>query len=354
MRTAWVLVALLACAEEQTTVAPDESASAPSSRTDWIQGRDPGSAPVMEAPARSFAAPSASAAVSMPFPGRVSRVHVAAGRVVRQGMPVVDVVMPELLHAAGEASAATLLLAAFEKRRAQLAKLEREGLARLQDVVEVESNLVEARARLEAARASLGAAGLTVPEAKALLEGDGTLSLRSPINGVVVEVNARPGEMRSPESGALAQVVGEGQVRVEARFPSTPPAGASYAFVGPDGLPIELVPESLSPQATDADAARLGWFSLGSGAALPAGLPGRVLVRLQDAEGVVALPAGAVTVLDGRPVVFVREGESPALRPVQVVASSGNTVLVRAADGEPFEVGASFAADAAITASEAP
>lgn len=354
MRAAWVFVVLFACAEEQAPPPPDASAAAPSSRVDWVQGRDPAGAPVMEAPARTLASPSASASVSMPFAGRVLRIHVAPGRAVTQGLPVVDVVMPELLEAAGEASAATLLMAAFEKRRAQLAKLDKEGLVRLEDMVAVESSLVEAKARLESARATLRAAGLSVSDARALLEGDGALSLRSPIDGVVVEVNARPGEMRAPDSGPLAQVAGEGEVRVEARFSSPPPAKSLFAFVGPDGVSLPLLPQALSPQASAADATRMGWFAFQSEVPPPAGVTGRVVVRLQDSESVVALPSGAVTLLDGRPVVFVRQGESPRLRAVEVIASTGNTVLVKAIDGEPLKAGASFAADASTTAAEAP
>ena len=160
--------------------APPPPPSEPSSSTRWVRARPASEASLLEAPARVLAAPEAAAAVSPPLRARVLKVRVQAGQRVARDEPLLDVMMPELVQAAGAFSAAMLKIDAYSRRKAQLDALKVDGLVRSAELAEVEATLATVRADAQAARATLRAAGVSDRQAEGLLASDGAVSLKAP------------------------------------------------------------------------------------------------------------------------------------------------------------------------------
>lgn len=315
-----------------------------SAATRWVRVRAATQAGLLEAQARVLAAPQASAAVSPPLIARVQRVRVRAGQRVAAGDALVDVVMPELVQAAGAFSAALIRQEAATARRTQLEALRAEGLVRAVELADVAAQLASARADAQAARATLRAAGISDKNAEALLTGDGVVALRAPMDGLIVAVDAVPGETREPAGRPFVELAGEGEGQVEARLQGELAADAAVEFVGADGRRVPLALVALSPRVEARDGARLGWFRATEGR-LTVGATGRLRILAQPGWG--AVPRRAVLGAGGAGVsaptrVYVRKGFEAIPRDVRLVASSGAEAVVEGVD-EREEV----AADAA-------
>ncbi len=325
-RARWLAAAwpLLVGCPQPAEVSPTTPAPA---ATTWTAVKPAGGGAVLEGPARALAGPGASAVVTPPLRATVTRVRVRAGDQVAAGAPVVDVVMPELLDAAGRFDGAKARLEAWSARAAQLERLRTEGLARALDVSEAQASVADAKAALQAARAVLLAAGQREADVPGLLAGSGAVALRAPVAGVVVEVLAELGASREPSAGALVRLASTGEVRVEAHFARAPPDGA-WSLVSPAGrTPLRLV--GRAPAADEHDGTFAAWFEPVDGGALAAGTLGRVSLAAADQLGVVRVPARAVRRVDGVPTVTARRGGQPEVLPVQVLQCPGAECLVR-------------------------
>jgi cobalt-zinc-cadmium efflux system membrane fusion protein len=123
--------------------------------------------------------------VTTPVDGRVSRVFADVGQAVRAGRPLVEIQSAELgrTRAAYFSAQARLELArrALERKRTLAA----ERIAPLREVQEAEADARAAEADLRAARAGLEAIGVSAGSAAD--SGSSRLTLRAPVNGVVIE-----------------------------------------------------------------------------------------------------------------------------------------------------------------------
>ena len=280
----------------------------------------------LEAPARALAAPDASAVIGVPLSARVVSVRVRPGDRVEKGAPLVDVSMPELIRAAGVMSAAGMRLAAFEKRSERLAPLSKDGLVRSADLTELEAQIALAKADRESARATLRAAGLNDEQALRLLPKDGTLSLRSPISGVVVSVDARVGEMRDAASGPLVEVVSGAPTLIEARFFVPPAKGATLEWLE-SGRSVALEATAASPAALREDGTRVVWLRAKAAEDSPvANAVGRV--RVVPRADWVVVPTRALIQRDGKTFVALPKGSGRREQPVTVVQQTTNEVVV--------------------------
>jgi membrane fusion protein, heavy metal efflux system len=294
----------------------------------WAKVQPASGLATLEVPARALAGPEASTSVTPPLRATVVRVRAQTGDTVDAGAPLVDVVMPELLEAAGRFEGARVRLQAWTERQAQLRALRADGLARSLDVSEASARVAEAKADQQAARAVLLSAGLRDVDAAPLLGGNGWVALRAPFSGVVVALNASVGEHKEPAGGPVAQVAREAPVRVEARFPRRPPDG-HYAFVFVGGeCPLELV--ARAPMADPRDGSVLVWFA--PSGLVRAGTMGRVVLR-EAAKGddvgdaLFRLPAQAIRRVDGSAHVQTRSGKVD----VEVVHCEAVDCVVRGA-----------------------
>lgn len=350
---AFASLASLSCSEKpgrQVAVAPQsvavEAASAP---TPWVKARKGEDVALLEAPAVVLATPESNAGVSPPFRARIVRVHVRPGERIARGASVADVVMPDVVQAAGSYASAATRVDAYGRRKAQLAELKKEGLVRLTEILDVETKVAEARADQQTALALLRAAGLGADNVQRILAETGEVSLRSPITGVVTQVKAAIGENREAAGDPIVRIAGEGEPRVEARLARVLPQDADYELWLPAGERLTLRLVGRAPQMDARDGTTLVWFAAGKGVRLLQGQTGKVKIRLKDEEKTVAVPARAVGLGESGAFVVVNRGGRPARLSVNVIAASGSEALIKG----NLAVGDELAADGALAASAA-
>ncbi len=319
-----VCLALYSCSERSTPEAPAPPSKA-SAVTRWVPVRDTAGVSMLEVPAEVRGDVDSSAAVGLPFIGRVTSLFVRPGDNVARGDRIALVIVPQVLSAAGAYVAATTRLAAEETRRARLVSLQQEGLMRAADTIENQGRIADAKAEIATALAMLRAAGVDPSIAGTLVERDGSIVLRSPIAGVVTQVNAVVGETRDPSAPALARIVGRSSRRVEAHLARLPPSDASFSLAARNGTTIPLRLVAVSPAVDPIDGARMAWFDAPEEAELAVGSKERV--RIQLGPDVVLVPASALVV--GPDGARIRRKND--WLEVEVIAASGADALVRGA-----------------------
>lgn len=336
----FVLLAIAGCRPAGDPFADESARDGPaSSRVPWAVARDASNHPLLEAPATVVAPASAEATLSPPARTRIEKVFVQVGDEVRADQPLAEVVMPEVLEAAGRLAAANIRIESQSRRREQLLSLREHGLTRASDLAEAEAALAEARAERLAARAVLGGAGLSETDASKLLARGGATTLRSPIDGVVLAVDAPLGSVHEGGGPPLFRIGAISSGRVVARTSAPIPENASFVWLGPDGSETPLRLRATSPLVDPRDGTREVFFDADS--PLQPGLAGKVQIRLPEGSRLVAIPARAVFLRDGEARVHLLEPTGVREAAVRVVASSGSDAVV-----EGLAPGARVAADA--------
>lgn len=298
---------------EEVTPATNETQSA-SATSRWIRAKKAKDLPLEQQPARVLAPPDAIAAISPALPSRIEKIHTAVGDKVRKGDTLFTVLVPEATTAIAIQSATGPLIQALERRREQLRTLRAEGLARSSDLFTVEVEL--ARAQAERARAAATLRGI----------GGSATALKSPIDGIVTELQSAIGEWRRPEEGPLARVVDPRAHRVEARFSEPPSPKENYALEqGRERIPLQFIG---SAPRTDGEAqGTYVWFSL----------PENVQVFPTQIARVVLLPPDDVLLVEARALLY-RQGKASVLArkdgqhieiPVEVLRVSGGHAWIK-------------------------
>lgn len=321
-----ILLGLGACQTESAPAAEPAQTTAQAATERLARVAPASSLGWLEAPARALPASDATAVVSVPLPARIVQLRVKPGDQVRKGAPLLEVIMPELIGAAGSLSAARIRLEAFEKRRQRILPLSQEGLVRSADVTELEAQIALAKADRESARATLRAAGLSDEDALKLLSGNGSLALRAPIEGTVIAVHARLGETREPSAGPLLELAAAAPTLIEARFTVPPADDAELVWIHA-GRSVALTRYAMSPAATREDGARVIWLRAKSPAESPvAQALGRVRVLPPAAWSVI--PRRVLVRNGDRTSVFVPAGSARSEKPVNVVYETPNECVV--------------------------
>lgn len=332
---------LVSCAAPapETESAP---AAAPSAGTRWLSAESARASAWLEVPARAIAAPSDTALVGVPLSARVLVVRVRPGQQVAAGEALAEVVMPELIRAAGALRSAEIRLVGLQQRRERIAGLLAKGLALASELSDVDANIAMVRGEREGARATLRAAGEPDRKAAQLLEGSGAISLRAPIAGVVVQVNARLGEVREPSGGALVELVGDcDELQIEARFAAAPPDGVRFEWVEA-GRTLPLLLDRVSPHAAEQDGSRNAWLHVPAGQPQPvAGTFGRV--RIVAPDDWLLVPVRALLARGGDWLVAVEDAGGSKLTKVTLVQRSSSEALIKG-----LAPGTRIAADVAL------
>jgi len=287
----------------------------------------------------------AGAVASCPFQGRVRALHVAPGDEVRAGSPLLDIDVPELAVAAAEATGTRREASVHAERLESLEPLLDQGLVPVERLHESEHLLAEVNTRRSVALAKLRSTGMDEADVGRLARR-GYLTLTAPIDGTVLEVDARIGAAVLPDR-PLVRLVGQGPVRVEVRL--TRPVRGSARLAGPDGeIPLRPIGQPVRDPASGL------WVSFfeptGEEVELHDGE--RLPVSLDDAEGggELQVPAQALRPIAGSgagpreaQVLRLRDGVRGWVS-VQVARVHGTTALVR---GEGLRVGDRVAIDPA-------
>ncbi len=297
------------------------AAAAVSSATRWQPPRSPEGVHALEAVGRLLPPPNSRAELTMPLPATVLHVFVVPGRTVERGEVLLDVAVPQAASAEGQLAGARLRENALQARLSRLQQLSQEGLVRASEIAEARARLADAQAVAREAQALLGAV-----RAAGLRRRGEKCELRSPIAGVVVEVNAPLGSVRGPGDGPVVTISGGQPTRVEARFAFPLPRDAAYVLIddAQQEHPLSLV--SQAPEVMPQDAMRLTWFDAQAPLALPHGAAVRVQMRPPKDAWVV--PASAL--LREGVVLRVLTAKRGAVA-VELMAPLGSEMLVRGA-----------------------
>ena len=292
--------------------------------------------------------PDRTAKISSPIAGRLERVAMKEGALVKKGDVLAELRVPDLGRVRGALASSTARAKAARANEARLKGLLESKLTSEQSYLDAKG---EADARDAEARAlALELAGLGAGGA----EGGVLLSLRAPLSGSVVARDAVIGQPVSPEQ-VLGQITDLGQVlflgrvfeqdlaslAVSARaevllnaYPRTP-------FLGV----VEGIGQKVDPGARTV-VARIRLEN--PNGVLRLGLFGKGLVAITDpttTDPVLVVPRSAVVEIAGKTVVFVEERPDTFTRhDVTLGASAPGRVQVLAGlrEGEPVVVAGAF------------
>jgi len=338
-----VAFASVLCAACGRQSEPPQQVSPPPARSSlearWVPLRAPQSASFLELPARALGEAGSTAVLNPPYPGQIVKVYARVGEHVTRGQPVVDIMMPAVVGAAGEHAAAHTKIDAYLIRMQQLKALQAEGLVRTADIADIEMRLAEARADEQRTEAVLRSAGVDPQRASHLAASGGAVPLRSPIDGVVTEVSAALGETRDSAGAPFARITGTAPARVEARATQSLPAGARFELVTAAGEQVPLVLIAEAPIVDPRDGTAAVWFEPRPARPLPVGLTGRVRVTLAASQSLTIAPRAAVGRKGTTAFVRTRQGGAVVDVPVKVVQASGADAMIES----PLAVGAEIA-----------
>jgi len=279
-------------------------------------------------------------------PGRLTRVPARLGDVVRQGQVLALVDSVEV----GEASAA------YQQAASQLAvaksEFERASKLREEDVVP-EKEFLRTRGEYEKARAAHAAAldKLRMMGVKPSSSAESTLPVTSPLPGTVIEKHAVIGELAQPDKplftvADLSSVWIEarlyekdlGRIRPGAQATVTVTAYPDERFQGKLAYVSAVVErESRTVKARIEVPNRDG--------RLKPEMFATAMIATQETRDTLAVPASAVTLLDGRQTVFVKRDAGFEPRLVELGERVGDRQVVTAGlqPGETIVVSGTYA-----------
>lgn len=302
------LLWLLACSAEPT---PTENSPNWRARVQFAPAEAADAVPVATLPARIEAAAGSATQLSPPAQARLVSWSVKPGDTVQPGDPLAVLRSPELVALHAEMSEARTALAGAEQALALAEQALERGVG-----ARAERNLAEA-ARNDAA-ARLRRAERQLAASRDTTRGDGAdQTWLSPAGGLVAELMCERGtvtpddvclrleqpELATVRVGIPERLVGAVDLRVSAtaRFGAIEAAGLSAV--------------ALSPSIDPHDRTQHLWLTAPS-----APMGSRGLARLSmPAEGVVRLPASALTSAGGGFQVFIDGAEGPEAREVELV-----------------------------------
>lgn len=347
MRVLLIPLALLlagGCTASASTYTEGQVRRPASSPSAWVEVGAPRDLSLLQASARVVLAGDRQAVLRPLFRAQITKFHVRAGDPVTAGQAIVDVIMPEVANAAAVYRAAARRRTVQGARRDKLVGMRGEGLIAEGALFEVASLAAETEQQVLVAAATLRAAGIEPGEAGKYVERP-TITLTSPIGGVVRELGARLGDVVESQGAPIAAIVGEGRPRVEARFLQEPPAEATLRFAAVDGTTWPLVPRPVARVVEADDGAVVMWFDVADERAAFPGLRGTVETQAGD-PSVVQVPAGALSGRGEEQAVYRRRGDEVTEVPVVLLAASGATALVRAREADALIIGDRVAEDA--------
>jgi cobalt-zinc-cadmium efflux system membrane fusion protein len=268
------------------------------------------------------AAVGAQSSVGMPIAGRIVRLLVAPGQNVRVGEPVAVLSSPEAAVFHAEAEAAQASARSLEQQYRRMLSMGRQGALTWQEVETQRIASVTARSQARAAEAKAKAIGS--PDAA------GQLLLRSPISGHIAVVKASAGAVL--QAGEPVAEIGDARGS-ELHFLVSPLLGSSLApgqqlrvKAGPRELRARVI--AVAPDATAEQRVMVVRAEAIDGQLPPAGSAVTAFVVVPSSERRFTLPADAVQLRNGQPVVFRYQRGIAEPLPVVIGRRSGERIPI--------------------------
>ncbi|GEM_PF-1531082 len=329
--------------ESPFATAPKETAAS-SASTRWVAVLPAQDASLLSAPCITRTEPQARGEVSTTFRAQITRVHVQVGDTLSAGAAVADVSAPGVVAAAARYVGLRNRLRVHREHLDALVGLRKEGMVRTAAVFEQRALTAQLSADQRQAASVLRMANVPLKQAGRIADGN-PLVLRAPVAGVVASVFSHPGEVVDG-SEPIATIIGKAPARIEVRSPAPLVLGTSLTMHGSDGQRHELNATPITSILDAKTGMNKTWFvlrdlsvSLGDGMACT--------VRWSVQADVWQVPAASVTTTgDGSLLWRLRSGVPEAIS-VQILNSSGSSVLVRGAlaDGDSVAADADTYAD---------
>lgn len=271
--------------------------------------------------------PKALSAVTAPFAGRVGTVVVEPGQRVRAGAVLFTIESADVLQVRTNLDQARLKLRLAEEVLARQTEMAKRGVGLELERFEAEMKVREANAELKRAQRNAALAG----------PGDGSrVEVRSPAQGIVVNVKAAPGATVQPGGEPLVEIGNPGGLWVVADVPEGEAAEitkATQAEVAIAALNLTLKGQvsGIAPRS-DPETRRTPFYVelKHAPADLRAGLLVRVSVFAPSAGGEIWLPVTAVLLKEGgKRIVYLENAEGKFVpREVEVGDERGGRVRV--------------------------
>jgi cobalt-zinc-cadmium efflux system membrane fusion protein len=289
--------------------------------------------------------------------GRITRVPVVLGQVVRRGEAVATVQSPALAEAQAQVRAAEAMLEAHDRERARTEKLVALGAASRQELERIHAEHTAKVAELASARARLGVlGGAGAPQGDPAVTAGADLP--APLAGTVIERPANPGA--TVDAGAPLVTIADlstiwivGDV-YERDVPRVRVGQAAVVTLRAEpGAPLAGRVAYIDPQVSPATrTARIRIELPNPGGRLRLGMYADVVLEA-DASGAGAdagasIPKAAIQAVGDRQVVYVVDPVTPGRfveRVVEVATTSGPDAFVTSglAPGDRVVVAGSFA-----------
>ncbi len=252
--------------------------------------------------------------------GRISAVHVELGQRVSRGQALASIYSPELSEAQAAYVGLEAELAAHEQRLGRAQRLETIGAVARQEVEEIESTHTRILTMLDSARARLRLLGATVaalPTLAGRSDPEATVTILSPMSGVVLERNANPGVNIDP-STALFKVTDLDTVWVVAniyeRDASAVHLGMAATVISPANPDLTRTGKVsyIDPRVQESTrTAQIRVETRNPGGQLRLGTYVEVVVDTGTPVPTLLIPRAAVQARGATPVVYVASGDQP-------------------------------------------
>ncbi|MCC6620810.1 MAG: efflux RND transporter periplasmic adaptor subunit [Deltaproteobacteria bacterium] len=330
----WLAVALGACGgggqgQEATHPRPVSVAGTRPAQARFEAVRSEAEAVLGVLSAEVVLPPEAVMSLSPPLAGRIMQWQVAVGDEVAVGMALATITTSDLADLEAALAEAERVAAARDRALAVEREAMRQGLSAATEVQALEVAAAEVRARRDALSAQLAAKRSLGADTAERPETAGGWAWKSPVAGVVQRLELPVGATASPEAPALSVVAVE-RARVRAHVPerwlARLPAQVRGRFVPTGGGASLAVTLALRAPTLD-PTSRTQVHDFVAAARLEPGRSGRLELVGPAPEGALAVPAEALTRVEGVEVVFPDQGEPV---PVERVGRTADRVLVRA------------------------
>lgn len=266
------------------------------------------------------------------LPGRIVASPMALGSTVKVGQTLALIESIELGEARSALAQARSEAAVTEAALARAEKLSAEDIVPRKDFLRAKADAERARATQQAAVDKLRMLGVSTAADGAGVQA--TYALVAPLSGTLIEKQAVPGTL--VDKDALFTLADLSSVRLAAdvfeRDLARLAVGA-VADVTVEAYPGERFPGRLIYLSDTLDAAtrtvKAHIEIANPRRRLKPGMFASAAVASTATEQVLAVPAAAVTLIDGQPTVFVNQGDTFTPRPVQPGPELGGQVTIR-------------------------